>query len=518
MKPVCLLLLVLLCAVPAAAMDPVHASFTMNQTEGPAPLTVAFLDTSTGGPTSWMWDFGNGSTSTERNPTYTFVSEGVYRVTLFVERVEPHSADSETLNIYVRIGPEVITDFTATPLLGAAPLAVQFTDLSTNTTSWAWSFGDGGTSTERNPVHTYAAPGNYTVELTADNVFRMDTEMKVGYVSVTGPVTASFTGTPRAVPAGGPVRFTDTSTGNPFTRAWDFGDGTSSSEQNAAHIYDRAGIYNVSLTAANPFDTDTRTETGYITVYDLVDASFSANPTFGQAPLAVQFNDTSTGGPKGWNWTFGDGGTSDEQNPVHTYQNPGDYDVTLTASNGYSMETSTRLRFIATLDDQPPVGGDRGYFLVSTDPPGVDVYLEDISSTRYLKGNTTDGPLNVPVMLTATPMRRIVANLSGDRDAVFTITEYPPKDGTVPVNLTLEPIGTPGAVVAVPPSTAPPTDPDGNGLYKDVNGNGHADFADIVLYFNQMTWIAANEPVSAFDHNGNGRIDFADVVWLFNHL
>ena len=63
-----------------------------------------------------------------------------------------------------------------------------------------------------------------------------------------------------------------------------------------------------------------------------------------------------------------------------------------------------------------------------------------------------------------------------------------------------------------------PTDPDGDGLYEDVNGNGRIDFADVTLFFNQMSWIAANEPVSAFDFNGNGRIDFADVTWLFNHL
>ena len=73
-------------------------------------------------------------------------------------------------------------------------------------------------------------------------------------------------------------------------------------------------------------------------------------------------------------------------------------------------------------------------------------------------------------------------------------------------------------VLPVPPSTLGPTDTDGDGLYDDVNGNGRQDFADVVLYFNQMSWIAANEPVSAFDYNGNGRIDFADVVWLFNNL
>ena len=74
------------------------------------------------------------------------------------------------------------------------------------------------------------------------------------------------------------------------------------------------------------------------------------------------------------------------------------------------------------------------------------------------------------------------------------------------------------APVALPSASGAPTDTDGDGIYDDVNGNGRADFADVVLYFNQMTWIADNEPLGAVDYNGNGRIDFADVVWLFNNL
>jgi PKD repeat protein len=77
-------------------------------------------------------------------------------------------------------------------------------------------------------------------------------------------------------------------------------------------------------------------------------------------------------------------------------------------------------------------------------------------------------------------------------------------------------IGT--GIRAVPPGTLMPQDTDADGWYDDVNGNGRPDFADVVLYFNQMTWISANEPIEYFDYNGNGRIDFADVVWLFNHL
>ena len=85
-----------------------------------------------------------------------------------------------------------------------------------------------------------------------------------------------------------------------------------------------------------------------------------------------------------------------------------------------------------------PIGGDKGFFLVSTVPAGAEVFLEDISGTRYLKGNTSAGPLNVTVMLTATPIRAVVATLPGYRDAVFNVTQYPPKGGTLPVSLVLE--------------------------------------------------------------------------------
>jgi PKD repeat protein len=73
-------------------------------------------------------------------------------------------------------------------------------------------------------------------------------------------------------------------------------------------------------------------------------------------------------------------------------------------------------------------------------------------------------------------------------------------------------------VLQVPGGVGVPRDLNGDGRYDDVNGNGRKDFADVTLYFNQMTWIGTNEPIEAFDYNDNGRIDFADVAWLFNHL
>ena len=90
-----------------------------------------------------------------------------------------------------------------------------------------------------------------------------------------------------------------------------------------------------------------------------------------------------------------------------------------------------------------PIGGDIGYFLVSTAPAGAEVALVDISGTRYPKGNTSAGPLNISVYLTATPIRQVVVTLPGYRDAVHNVTQYPPKGGTLPVSLALEPVGGP---------------------------------------------------------------------------
>jgi hypothetical protein len=104
-----------------------------------------------------------------------------------------------------------------------------------------------------------------------------------------------------------------------------------------------------------------------------------------------------------------------------------------------------------------PVGGDRGFFLVSTTPAGAEIYLEDISGTRYLQGNTSAGPLNVTVYLTATPIRAVVAILPGYRDYVHTVTAYPAKGQTVALDFALvstgggpsyKPLSFPGRVEA----------------------------------------------------------------------
>jgi PKD repeat protein len=164
-----------------------------------------------------------------------------------------------------------VANFTGTPLSGAAPLTVAFTDTSTNTpTSWAWTFGDGGASTVKNPSHVYSTQGTYTVSLTATNSSGSDSETKTNYITVTAPQApvAAFTGSPTSVAVGGSVTFTDQSTNTPTSWAWTFEGGTpaTSTVKNPVVTYSTAGTYDVTLIATNAQGSNTLTKTNYITV------------------------------------------------------------------------------------------------------------------------------------------------------------------------------------------------------------------------------------------------------------
>ncbi|HQE85183.1 MAG TPA: PKD domain-containing protein, partial [Methanolinea sp.] len=160
-------------SITVSPCPPVTAQFSANVTTGYAPLTVQFTDLSTSGVpiTSWLWNFGDGSTSTSKNPTHTYTNPGTYTVTLKAWNSCGNSA-TKSASITVSPCPPVTAQFSANVTTGYAPLTVQFTDLSTSgvpITSWLWNFGDGSTSTSQNPTHTYTNPGTYTVTLTVTN-------------------------------------------------------------------------------------------------------------------------------------------------------------------------------------------------------------------------------------------------------------------------------------------------------------------------------------------------------------
>jgi len=174
-----------------AAPQPPKAGFSADTQAGQLPMTVRFYDTSSGVPTSWVWNFGDGGTSTEQNPSHTYTTAGSYPVSLTVRNEYGTSQKSE-LN-FILAGTLPSAQFTAIPSEGAVPLVVQFNDLSTGIPStFAWDFGDGETSTEKSPLHTYTREGIYDVALTVGNQYGYNTRIQSGAVRVTTPEMAEI--------------------------------------------------------------------------------------------------------------------------------------------------------------------------------------------------------------------------------------------------------------------------------------------------------------------------------------
>jgi PKD repeat protein len=173
--------------------------------------------------------------------------------------------DTATGNVTVLEAPTAA--FSANVTSGCAPLTVLFTDLSTGSpTSWNWAFGDGGTSTDQNPSHTYNTPGAYNVTLTVSNACGSDTKTKIDYITIFEAPLAAFSATPTSGCAPLTVNFTDLSTGNPTSWNWTFGDGGTSSAQNPSHQYASAGTYTVTLNVTN--ECGWNSTIGYITAQD----------------------------------------------------------------------------------------------------------------------------------------------------------------------------------------------------------------------------------------------------------
>jgi PKD repeat protein len=173
------------------------------------------------------------------------------------------------------------------------------------------------------------------------------------------PPVADFSGNPTEGDAPLTVYFTDLSTNAPTSWDWTFGDGGSSQAESPSHEYTTADTYTVSLEACNGAGCDTETKVDYITVTEpqAPVAQFSGEPLNGNAPLEVDFTDLSQNYPTAWDWSFGDSGTSQEQDPTHTYTSEAKYTVSLTAYNAQGDDTETKPDYINV-----GMGGGGDYF------------------------------------------------------------------------------------------------------------------------------------------------------------
>ena len=338
---------------------PPIAEFDAVDTIGCAPLLVNFMSQAqaTSNPvSSWTWDFGNGNIAGTPNPSTVYSNIGDYTVT-FVPGDSIGCTDTVTGTIHVvnLAGSNFIGDVTG----GCAPHTVNFTDAS-NTglpiTNWHWDFGDGNTSDQQHPTHTYTSDGSFSVTLTvSDNSNCSSTFTRTNYINLQGP-TADFTADDVGKCEKETVNFTDVTvtSSNIVDWQWDFGDGTTSSLQNPQHHYVDGGGFTVSLTVTDQFGCiNTNFEGVFIKPAPLV--NFSA-PN-GCAPHATPFTNTTaaTFAPVGlWTWDFGDGGSSNQENPNHTFATQGIYPVMLVAEDTSGC-ADTLIRDITVLE--APIAG-----------------------------------------------------------------------------------------------------------------------------------------------------------------
>lgn len=341
-----------------------------NFTHSANGLVVTFTNTSVGG-TSWLWNFGDGSTSTLQNPVHTYAVGGSYTVTL----TTTNPCGSTVTTKSVGLIPPPTANFTATPTSGCASLTVQFTSTATgNPSSYSWSF-PGGTptsSTEQNPVVVYDTPGSYNVTFIALNAGGSDTLIQNNYVTVNGAPATSFTSSV----SGSTATFTNTTT-NGTTYSWAFGDGSTSTQSNPAHTYANDGTYTVVLTAANACGTSTVTQT--VTITTPPTAAFNATPTTDCASLTVQFSNLSSPNSTIFAWSFPGGTPSSSTlaNPTVTYDTPGQYGVTLIASNSAGADTIVLNNYI-TVTTVPTAG-----FTSSTNGATVNFANTSTGGTSY---------------------------------------------------------------------------------------------------------------------------------------
>ena len=303
-------------------------------TNGPT-IILSDQSTSSAGPiTSWFWTFGDGSTSTSQNPAHTYNAGGAYTVCLTIgtsQGCQSTFCDS----VFIQTGSGgcwASFGFSATP---AGPIAFSDSSFSTNGTinSWFWDFGDGNTSTQQNPTHVYSNPGTYNVCLTIGTTNGcQSTICNIVTVGGGGGCQAAFSWT-----TGGlfnTVLFTDQSVFNsPVNWFWDFGDGATSTQQNPTHTYSQPGTYIACLTISDSIQSCVSTTCDTIVIQGGGNPTCQAAFNWTYNGNAVVFADQSTSSPGqiiGWTWDFGDGTTSNNSNPTHTYANGGLYTVCLT--------------------------------------------------------------------------------------------------------------------------------------------------------------------------------------------
>ncbi|MFT6335473.1 MAG: PKD repeat protein [Halioglobus sp.] len=303
---------------------PPTADFAVGTTFGCAPLTVNFSSNSSNNTEEFLWTFEGGTpeTSTQENPTVIYDEAGIYDVILKVTNEIGEDSITETSLITVEEAPTV--DFNTS----VDSLVVDFENISTGYDTLLWEFGDGNSSTLVAPTHTYETEDTYEVALTVIN--SCDTITMVQSINLITLPSAGYSVdvTEGCLPV--TVAYSNTSSSNTSALIWSFPGGipSTSTEENPLVVYETVGNYDVSLKVSNEVGEDSLLSIGLISILDVPTVDFD----YIVEKFVVDFTEQSSNYDN-LSWDYGDGNTSDEDNPIHTYAEEGAYEVVLNATN-----------------------------------------------------------------------------------------------------------------------------------------------------------------------------------------
>ncbi|MCB0568387.1 MAG: PKD domain-containing protein [Phaeodactylibacter sp.] len=304
---------------------------------GCAPLLAEFVNISLGSPESFFWDFGNGQTSTDPTPEPQWYAGDTATVDYTITLIATNSCGADTLSQVLTIEPEIVRAFFNTSnTQGCAPFSVNFTNYSTPGTNVSWDFGDGNIAAEPDPAHTFETPGVYDVILYAANACADDTAWIAIEVLPSPEVDFDFGAN---LCAGQAIQFNNTSAGLAGS-LWDFGTGDTTSLTHPLYTFPAPGAYTVTLEGISLQNACSTSLSQPVVIGEAPVAAFALDDAMGCTPLSVNFANQSTGG-NFYQWDFGDGNSSVQENPSHTFTEAGDYPVRLSVSNAAGCTTDS---------------------------------------------------------------------------------------------------------------------------------------------------------------------------------
>jgi gliding motility-associated-like protein len=349
------------------------------------------------GARTWQWDFGDGTTSTELNPSHRFAARGIYTVKLTVWNGDCSDIATSTITI---ADEKLEISTSATEI--CKDINVQFNVLNYDAkyiASITWDFGDGQKATEANVNHKYSKAGNYTVVLRYTDVNGCQyTVTHDQAVKIYGP-TAAFNVQQQTICIGATALFVDQSTSDgihPITSwSWNYGDGTTDAQATSpfTHSYADTGKYNVTLMVNDSYGCSSVVKKTSAIIISKPVVDFSSADTASCPGKPITFKNLSSGANLKYHWDFGDGKISASQSPVHFYAAPGTYTVTLSVEDAYGCTGAvTKQQYISiTL----PQAGFTVSDSVSSCPPLQVQFTSHAKGYKTLKWDFGDGSVSV---------------------------------------------------------------------------------------------------------------------------